>query len=125
MTAAKFRFLEWDVYKDARELFSLVLVLVKKIPKEYRFEFGSQIIRACLSISLNITEGSGKNSDAELNRFINIALGSLNETLAALDILRYNKFITEEEFADPYRKLESISNRLGGFKKKLVISHKS
>lgn len=116
----KFRFLEWDVYKDARELFSLVLKLVKKLPREYRFELGSQVIRSCLSIILNIAEGSGKSSDVELNRFINIALGSLNETLAAVDVMRYNNLITEDEFADVYHRLDSIANRLGGFKKKLV-----
>lgn len=33
-----FRFLEWKVYQDAKYLFSLILELVKKLPKEYRFE---------------------------------------------------------------------------------------
>ena len=36
----KFRFLNWKVYKDSQELFALVLNLVKKLPKEYRFELG-------------------------------------------------------------------------------------
>ncbi len=115
----KFRFLDWDVYKDARELLSLILKLVKKMPKEYRYELGSQVIRSSYSVVLNIAEGSGKGSDVELNHFINISLGSLYETLAASDVLRYNKFITEDEFTDIVARAE-ISNRLGGFKKKLV-----
>lgn len=114
-----FRFLDWDIYQDARELFSVVLKLVNKLPKEYRFELGTQMNRACLSVILNIAEGSGKSSDRELNRYINIACGSLNETLAAADVSRYNKFITEEEFSALYEKILSISNRLNGFKKKL------
>ena len=73
----KFRFLEWEVYKDAKELFSLLLKVVKKLPKEYRFELGSQIIRAGLSIILNIAEGSGKSTDKKLNRYFDISLGSL------------------------------------------------
>ncbi len=48
----KFRFLEWKIYKDAKELFSLLLKIVKKLPKEFRFELGSQIIRSGLSIIL-------------------------------------------------------------------------
>jgi four helix bundle protein len=124
-TMKKFRFLEWDVYRDTRELFSLILEIVKKLPKEYRYELGSQVIRSAFSVILNMAEGSGKNSDVELNRFINISLGSLNETLAATDVLRYNKFVTEKEFANIYGKIDSISNRLGGFKKKLVVSNKS
>lgn len=126
----KFRFLDWEVYKDSRKLFSDVLLVVRRLPKEYRYELGSQIIRAALSIVLNIAEGSGKSSDKELNRFIDISLGSVNETVAAVDLLRENRFITPEEFQQIYQRLDSISNQLGGFKKQLsrqssVISHKS
>lgn len=121
----KFRFLGWEVYKDAKKLFSIILEVIKDLPKEYRFELGSQVIRSALSIVLNIAEGSGKKSDKELNRFIEIALGSVSETLAAVDVLKDNKFITEEKFRQIYDKLNSVSNQLGGFKKKLLNSRKS
>lgn len=117
----RFRFLKWKAYEDAQELFSCILQIVKKMPKEYRFELGSQIIRSAFSVILNIAEGSGKASDIELNRFINIAIGSLNETLAATDALRYNNFISEQEFEDIYEKINRITNQLRGFKKKLLI----
>ena len=113
----KFRFLEWEVYKDTKELFSLLLKVVKKLPKEYRFELGSQIIRAGLSIILNIAEGSGKSTDKELNRYFDISLGSLYEILAATDVLRDNNLITKEEFDKLFKKIDEISNQLGGFKK--------
>ncbi len=117
----KFRFLEWEVYRDAKELFSLILKIVRKLPKEYRFELGSQIIKSALSIILNIAEGSGKASDKEMNRFFEIALGSVSETLAATDVLHDNKFISDQEFNEIFRRLNSISNQLGGFKKKLTV----
>lgn len=117
----KFRFLKWEVYRDAKELFRIILKIVKKIPKEYRFELGSQTIRCGLSVILNIAEGSGKTSDKELNRFLNISLGSINELLAAIDILRDNEFITQDEFNEIYKKIDSISNQLGGFKKLLFM----
>jgi len=128
----KFRFFEWKVYKDAKDLFGVILKLVKKLPKEYRFELGSQLIRSVFSVALNIAlirsafsvilniaEGSGKTSDAELNRFLNIALGSLNEILAAVDVLYYNKLIEKWEFEIVFQKVDEITNQLGGFKKKL------
>ena len=118
----KFRFLKWEVYEDSKKLFSRVLKLVKKLPREYRFELGSQIVRCALSIILNIAEGSGKTSDKELNRFIEISLGSVNELVAAIDVLRDNNFITDEEFNEIYIRLDSISNQLGGFRKKLKRS---
>jgi four helix bundle protein len=113
----KFRFLEWKVYKDTKELFSFLLRIVKKLPKEYRFELGSQIIRSGLSVILNIAEGSGKDTDKELNRYFNISLGSLSEILAATDVLRDNNLITTEEFDKIFIRIEEISNQLGGFKK--------
>ncbi len=122
----KFRFLNWEVYQEAKKLFSLVLKLVKKLPKEYRFELGSQIIRCAFSIILNIAEGSGKTSDKELNRFLEISLGSIYELLAAMDVLRDNSFFTKEEFNEVYKMCDSISKQLGGFKKRLnkVVSRK-
>lgn len=54
----KFRFLEWKVYSDSKELFSLIFGLVKKLSRDFRFELGSQTIRAGFSIILNIAEGS-------------------------------------------------------------------
>ncbi len=115
----KFRFVNWKVYQESQELFTFILKLVKKIPKEYRFELGSQVIRSSFSIILNIAEGSGKSSDKELNRFFEIALGSVYETMAATDTLLHNKFITQDEFANVVQKADSISKQIGGFKKKL------
>jgi four helix bundle protein len=118
-TMQKFRFLKWKVYQDSKELFSLVLRIVKKLPKEYRFEFGSQAVKSALSVILNIAEGSGKGSDKELNRFIDISLGSLYETLAIADVLKSNGLITKTEFDEIFKKIDNIADQLGGFKKKL------
>lgn len=117
----KFRFLNWEVYRYAQELFILILKVVKKLPKEYRFELGSQLIRSALSVILNIAEGSGKTSDKELNRFIEIALGSLYETLSSVDTLRSANLIAPQEFEEMFKLIDSVANQLGGFKKKLVI----
>ncbi len=124
----KFRFLEWQVYKDAKKVFAKVMFLVKKMPQEYRYDIGSQITRSSLSIALNLAEGSGKHSDKDMNHFFNIALGSLNETVACLDILKDIKLISDREFSEFFLRLSSINDQLGGFKKSLkgkVISHES
>lgn len=115
----QFRFRTWQVYKDAQELFSLVLQVVKELPKDLRFEVGSQVIRSSLSVLLNIAEGSGKTYDKELNRFLNIALGSLYETIAAFDALRSNKLIREALYNKGDSLMLNIANQLGGFKRKL------
>ena len=39
----------------------------------------SQIRRSCTSIPANIAEGCGRNGEAELSRFLQIAMGSASE----------------------------------------------
>lgn len=118
----KFRFLEWNAYKDGKDLLKLILKLVKRLPKEYRFELGSQIVRCTFSIILNIAEGSGKASDKELNRFIEISLGSISELVAAVDVLKDSQLINQDEFNIIFIKASSISSQLGSFKKKIKRS---
>lgn len=121
----RFRFMEWQVYRDAKSLFSVLLAIVRKLPKEFRYELGSQIIRSGFSVVLNIAEGSGKHSDAELNRFFDISLGSVFEVLASVDVLRDNKLVTDKDFSIVQELVTKISDQLGGFKKSIrVLSYK-
>lgn len=80
---------------------------------------GSQVIRSSLSVILNIAEGSGKTSDKELGRYIEISFGSLYETLAAIDTLKNNGFVTLGEFEEIKKSISGIADQLGGFKKKI------
>lgn len=114
-----FRFKEWNVYKEAKQLFEIIINMVNNLPKEYKYSIGDQAIRAGLSRILNIAEGSGKNSDKELNRFFNIAIGSVNETFAVVDIMKDLNFITEKELEKVSKLCVSVSKQLGGFKKTL------
>jgi len=115
----QFRFLEWKIYTDAQSLFSLVLKIVKKLPKEYRFEIGAQLVRSALSVVLNIAEGSGKKSDKELGRYLDIALGSLYETLACVDTCKSESLVALSEFQLVKEKITEIANQIGGFKRKI------
>lgn len=114
-----FRFREWKVYKDAQSLYTSVSGIVRRLPKEHRYELGSQIMRSSLSIVLNIAEGGGKSYVKELNRFLDIALGSAYETLAALDAMQRNNLILDTEFQKLGDELEEICRQLGGFKRKV------
>ncbi|KKT37919.1 MAG: hypothetical protein UW27_C0008G0054 [Parcubacteria group bacterium GW2011_GWA1_44_13] len=60
-----FRFLEWKVYKDSQELFLVVLEIIQKLSREYRYELGSQLLSSGSSIILNIAEGSERNEPHE------------------------------------------------------------
>jgi four helix bundle protein len=51
----------------------------KPFPREEIFALVSQIRRAASSIPANIAEGCGRRGNAELRRFLQVAMGSANE----------------------------------------------
>ena len=57
-----------------------------------------QLLRASLSIALNITEGSGRRSKRDQKRFYSIALGSLRETQCLVKIIRHQYLIKEYDY---------------------------
>ena len=115
----QFRFLDWPVYKEAKELFQIIYNLISKLPANVRINLGGQILRSSFSIILNIAEGSGKASDKELSRYFDISLGSLYETLAGIDVLKDNKLVLSGDFEVIKQKTENVAKQLGGFKKAL------
>ena len=63
-----------------------------------KFSLKDQIERAGLSVASNIAEGSERNSAQELQRFLNIALGSNGELRTQLYIARKLDQLNPETF---------------------------
>ena len=100
-----------DVYHDALDFLVLADNIVEKFPRG-RGYLASQILRASLSISLNIAEGTGKFAKRDKRHFVLISLGSTCECAAALDaVLRLN-LASEEEVASGKQLLDRIASML-------------
>jgi four helix bundle protein len=67
------------VYQQAEELAVLVYRASRSLPAEERFGIGQQLRRAAVSVGSNIAEGAARGGNAELSRFLYIALGSATE----------------------------------------------
>lgn len=113
-----FRFRKFQVYQLAKQLHTEIYYLTCEFSRN-TYYIVDQIRRSSLSIVLNIAEGSSKQSDKDFNRYISIALGSVDETIACLEVCLELKIISQREFDELEIKYDALSRQLGGFSKKL------
>ena len=111
-----FTFFDLRVYQEAKELVKSVYTLLDKFPKYETYALGDQLRRAVTSVPSNIAEGSGRFSIKEKIHFIEIAYGSLIETLCQLDIANDLHYITDEEFANEKERINVIGKQLSGLR---------
>jgi len=79
------------------ELSLLVLRATQGFPKELKYDLGSQMRRAAISIPNNIAEGYRRMSRLEYAQFLSIANGSCGELQSQTDIARGMDLIPEGE----------------------------
>lgn len=111
-----FKFENLKIWKESVKFASEVYSLTKRFPKNEQFGLTSQLNRASVSISLNIAEGCGRNSDLELSRFSQIAIGSINEVVTILYLSLEQKYINKTEFDSFYNRCEQLSKMLHSFR---------
>jgi four helix bundle protein len=111
------KFRDWQVYKDARKFRKEVKKeVIFKIPKT-DYELRSQLIRALISIILNIAEGAYRKSDKDLSHFLNQSDTSVNEVIACLDICLDDGYIDEVLHKKFLEKAEQLIAQLAGFRR--------
>ena len=110
------KFEDFQVYKDSKSLVTLIFRCTRQFPKEFYY-LSDQMNRACLSIVLNIAEGSAKKSNKDFNRYILNSLGSATELSAALDVTKEFDLIDKEKYQETINLLNHIIKQLGGFSK--------
>ncbi len=94
---AKLFYKNLKIYHVSKVVVKDVYQLMKKFPAEERFALCDQLRRAVISVPSNIVEGLSRTTDKEKHYFLNIAYGSLMETLCQLDISADLGYITNEE----------------------------
>lgn len=77
---------ELKIWQKAVELATEIYRLTADFPQEERYGLTSQIRRSVVSISSNIAEGAGRNSEKEFVQFLSISNGSAYELQTQLII---------------------------------------
>ena len=112
----KFSFFDLRVYQESKQLVKDVYSLLEKFPKFEVYALGDQLRRAVTSVPSNIAEGSGRSSLKEKTHFLEIAYGSLTETLCQLDIAHDLGYISDAEFSIEKERINIIGKQLSGLR---------
>ncbi len=75
-----------EVWKKGRALALAVYKATGSWPPGERFGMTAQVRRAAVSVVANIAEGCGRDGNADFARMLQIAMGSVNELDALLDL---------------------------------------
>lgn len=114
-----FRFQKLEVWNRAIEFGDDVYEISSTFPGDERFGLTSQIRRAVLSISSNIAEGTGRPSDQDSARFVEIAYGSLMEVVSQLEFAKRRGYISEQTKTKLFTEAEIIAKQLSNLRASL------
>ena len=114
-----FRFEKLEIWHESVTYGKNIYKIADKLPKNEEFGLRSQLKRAALSISSNIAEGSGSNSDKDFSHFLNIAVKSIIETVSQLKFGCEMRYLNLSEVDNLYRQAEILIKRIKAFSNSL------
>lgn len=107
------------VWERSHQLTLELYRATKDFPKEEVFGLTSQMRRAVSSIPANIAGGCGRDGDAELKRFMTIALGSACELDYFIQLASELGYLSTDLGRDLAAKSMELRRMLGSFIQKL------
>jgi four helix bundle protein len=113
-------FKKYDIWQLSHSITLEIYKITSTFPKEETYGLTSQIRRAVVAIPTNISERCGRNSDKEFNQFLNIALGSANETEYLLFLSKDLKYLSVDSFSDLESKINTIKSKIYKLKQILI-----
>ncbi|WP_339699172.1 four helix bundle protein [uncultured Marixanthomonas sp.] len=113
-------FKKYDIWKLSHKLTLNIYKISNDFPKEEIYGLTSQIRRASSSIPTNISEGCGRSSDSDFNRFLTIAIALACETEYLLILSKDLKYITIEKFNELNSEVNTVKKKIYTLKQKLV-----
>lgn len=109
-----YNFEKLQVWQKSREFIQDIYKITEEYPQKEKFNLVQHTCKSAISILSNIAEGASRLSSTESRRYIEMALGSIYETIAQLYVAFDNKYINQKEFDNVYTKSEEISRMLNG-----------
>ncbi len=113
-------FKNYEVWQKTIILIKNIYRFTDSLPNKEKYNLISQLERAAVSISLNISEGCSRRSDKDFARFIEIALGSANEVENVLLICIAIEYTDSKRVEYLFNEIEVIQKMLNSLYGKLI-----
>ena len=110
------------VWEKSHHLTLRIYKMTKVFPREEMYGITSQIRRSCASIPANIAEGCGTDSDAEMARYLQIAMASASELEYHILLARDLELISTINYDEVNEEVTQIKRMLTPFIRRLRAS---
>jgi four helix bundle protein len=114
-----FRFERLAVWQRAADVSFPLGRVADVLAERHLYRYADQLRGAELSISNNIAEGSGSNSDNEFRNFLNVAHRSAFECANMLLVFRRNRVIPEDGIPELPDELDQICRMITSLSRSL------
>jgi four helix bundle protein len=101
-----------EAWQLARALRNSVYAVSRRFPREERYVLTTPLRRSASSIGWNIAEGSGRGSDADFARCLQLSLSSECECLDQLIQASDLEYVTGAEFTELSGRAEEVGRKL-------------
>ena len=112
-----YSFEKLEVWKESIELVKSIYKIFSTFPSEEKFGLISQLRRASVSISSNLSEGTSRNTNKDKAHFTTLSFSSAMEVLNQLIISKELNFISENDYILVRNKFEKTTNMLNALRK--------
>lgn len=107
------------VWRKSHQLTLDVYRATADFPSREQYGLTSQLRRSCASIPANISEGCGRETNADFARFLTLATGSASEMENHLLLARDLTYLTEDQHTPLESQVQEIKRMLTGLMQKV------
>jgi four helix bundle protein len=108
-------FEDLEAYKAARQFRVAMYAVSRRLPAFEKFELASQVRRAAVSLTNNISEGHGRFHFLDQIKFMLQARGSLQELIDDLNVCEDEKYLPSSEVAQVKQEGWHVLRLLNGY----------
>lgn len=114
-------FRDLRVWQVGMDLVESCYRVSQKFPSHEQFGLTNQLRRAAISITANLAEGWGRNTQAEFARFVDISHGSLCEVESLVEVSRRLEYVDAASFET----IVTEANKVGAMQFRLTSKLRS